>query len=195
MSSTQGDTRYEAGAAIPHDACMTNAGATDPTVTPPYPPYRPYKLMRARKGRMLAGVAAGLAKASGLDVTVVRICIGASMLGGLGVIGYVLLWIVLPDESPVRGRVIEPAPENTARVIRISLVVAALLGVLNRVGDPLALPGGQRPHQLWLRRDPRPDPSEHRCRRPVQSSSAGSQLVGGAATPHERSPDYPSAGR
>ena len=83
---------------------------------------------------MLAGVAAGLATASGLDVTVVRICIGASMLSGLGIIGYILLWIVIPEEQPVRGRYVEPAPENTARVIRIALVVAALLGALHKVG-------------------------------------------------------------
>ena len=112
---------------------MTTAGtpSTTPTATPTLPPY---KLMRASKGRMLAGVAAGLAKASGLDVTVVRVLIGASMLSGLGIVGYILLWIVLPDESPSRGRVIEPAPENTARIIRITLVVAAILGALHRVG-------------------------------------------------------------
>ncbi len=111
---------------------MTTAGT--PSTTPTATPTAPYKLMRASKGRMLAGVAAGLAKASGLDVTVVRVLIGASMLSGLGIIGYILLWIVLPDESPSRGRVIAPAPENTARTIRITLVVVAILGALHRVG-------------------------------------------------------------
>lgn len=84
---------------------------------------------------MIAGVGQGLARASGLDVTVVRICIGLSLLAGpLGWIGYGLLWIVLPDEQPSRGRVIEPAPENTARIIRFALVGAALIGVLRVVG-------------------------------------------------------------
>jgi phage shock protein PspC (stress-responsive transcriptional regulator) len=112
---------------------MTTAGTPSASSTAT-PTHQPYKLMRASKGRMLAGVAAGLAKASGLDVTVVRICVGASMLTGLGVIGYILLWIVLPQEQPVRGRLIEPAPENTARIIRITLVVAAVLGALHKVG-------------------------------------------------------------
>jgi phage shock protein PspC (stress-responsive transcriptional regulator) len=101
---------------------------TTPTST------EPYKLRRARKGRMLAGVAAGLATASGLDVTIVRICIGASMLTGLGVIGYLLLWIVIPEEQPSRGRFVEPAPESTARVIRVLLLGGALLVLLQRLG-------------------------------------------------------------
>ena len=113
---------------------MTTAGNPSSTTTTPPTSHEPYKLRRARKGRMLAGVAAGLATASGLDVTVVRICIGASMLSGLGIIGYILLWIVIPEEQPARGRFVEPAPENTARVIRIALVVAALLGALHKVG-------------------------------------------------------------
>ncbi len=117
----------------PHDAVMTtagtpNAGMTTPTST------EPYKLRRARKGRMLAGVAAGLATASGLDVTIVRICIGASMLTGLGVIGYLLLWIVIPEEQPSRGRYVEPAPESTARVIRVLLLGGALLVLLQKLG-------------------------------------------------------------
>ncbi len=93
----------------------------------------PYKLMRARKGRMISGVAAGLAQSSGLDVTVVRICIGATMLSGLGVAAYILMWIVLPEESPKRGRIIEPAPEGTARAIRITLIVLAALSALNEI--------------------------------------------------------------
>lgn len=113
---------------------MTTAGIPNAGTTNPSPPAEPYKLRRARQGRMLAGVAAGLATATGLDVTVVRICIGASMLSGLGVIGYLLLWVVMPEEQPSRGRFVEPAPEQTARTIRIALVGAALLGVLKQVG-------------------------------------------------------------
>ena len=111
---------------------MTDAGTSQPTMTPPTT--QPYKLMRARKGRMLAGVAAGLAKSAGLDVTITRILLIASMFSGLGIVGYIALWIVLPEEQPSRGRVVEEAPENTARTIRTVLFVAALLGLLKQVG-------------------------------------------------------------
>src|ERR1700742_4672693 len=112
---------------------MTNAGPQTTATTSA--PHQPYKLMRARKGRMVAGVSAGLARSAGMDVTMVRLLIAASFFaGGLGLIAYGVLWIVLPDEQPSRGRVIEEAPENTARTIRVILVVAALLGVLRTTG-------------------------------------------------------------
>lgn len=120
-------------ATVPHDAPMTTAGTPTGMTTPPSTT-EPYKFRRARKGRMLAGVCSGLATASGLDVTVVRICFGVSMLTGLGVIGYLLLWIVIPEEQPSRGRFVEPAPENTARVIRVVLLGGALLVLLSRLG-------------------------------------------------------------
>jgi len=114
---------------------MTTPGSpAGSTTTPPPPPAAPYKIRRARKGRMLAGVAQGLAIATGMDVTVVRICIGVSMLSGLGIVGYGLLWLVVPEESPSRGRLAEPAPEQTARIIRIALVATAALGVMKSTG-------------------------------------------------------------
>ncbi|MEY2472601.1 MAG: hypothetical protein QOK28_1930 [Actinomycetota bacterium] len=93
-----------------------------------------YSLMRARDGRMLAGVAAGLARTSGLDVTVVRLCIVAMMLSGFGVPAYILMWIILPEESPRRGRVIEPAPEQLARIFRIALIGLGVLSLFNKLG-------------------------------------------------------------
>ena len=112
---------------------MTNAGMPGtPTSTPPV--QEQYKLMRARDGRMVAGVAAGLSRACGLDVAVVRICIGVAMLSGIGFAAYILLWIVLPEESPRRGRTVEPAPENTARTIRMVIVGVGILSVLNKFG-------------------------------------------------------------
>jgi phage shock protein PspC (stress-responsive transcriptional regulator) len=93
-----------------------------------------YSLMRARDGRMLGGVAAGLAKACGLDVVLVRLCIAAMVLSGFGVPAYILMWIILPEESPRRGRVIAPAPESTARIIRIALIALGVLSVFNKMG-------------------------------------------------------------
>lgn len=97
-----------------------------------------YSLMRARNGRMCAGVAAGLAKASGMDVTLVRLCIGAMVLSGFGVPAYILMWIILPEESRSRGRELERAPEHTARIIRITLIALGVLSAFNKVGGFLS---------------------------------------------------------
>jgi len=58
------------------------------------------KLQRAREGRMIAGVAMGLAKYFGVDVVLVRL-IWAFLLipGGFpGILGYVIAWILMPEE-------------------------------------------------------------------------------------------------
>ena len=57
-------------------------------------------LYRPRRGRMLAGVAIGMAHRFGLPVCLVRL--GWLLLflpGGLpGILPYVILWIVMPSE-------------------------------------------------------------------------------------------------
>jgi phage shock protein C len=58
-------------------------------------------LVRIRDGRMLAGVCVGVADYSGLDVTLVRViwAVVSVITGGLGVLAYLVAWIVIPDEG------------------------------------------------------------------------------------------------
>jgi phage shock protein C len=59
------------------------------------------RLVRARKGRLLAGVCSGIAEYVGIDVTVIRLIFVA--LGvvtfGVGVLIYLAAWIVIPEEG------------------------------------------------------------------------------------------------
>jgi phage shock protein PspC (stress-responsive transcriptional regulator) len=56
------------------------------------------KLVRPRDGRMIAGVAAGLADRFGISRTTMRIIFVASMLlPGPQVLIYLILWIVIPE--------------------------------------------------------------------------------------------------
>jgi phage shock protein C len=59
------------------------------------------KLVRPKKGRMIAGVAAGLANYFGVDVTVIRLLWVFLLLpGGLpGIFPYVICWFVIPSEK------------------------------------------------------------------------------------------------
>jgi len=55
---------------------------------------------RARDGRRLAGVCAGLAREFGISVTLVRLAFVIGMLvGGPGLVIYLVLWVVMPLES------------------------------------------------------------------------------------------------
>lgn len=57
-------------------------------------------LVRRREGRVLAGVCAGLAVHFGLDVTLVRLVFAAlSIFGGMGILLYLVAWMVIPEEG------------------------------------------------------------------------------------------------
>lgn len=59
------------------------------------------KLIRPRAGRKIGGVSAGIANYLGIDVTVIRILfIFLALPGGApGVIPYLILWFVIPEEK------------------------------------------------------------------------------------------------
>ncbi|MDQ1502666.1 MAG: hypothetical protein QOD57_393, partial [Actinomycetota bacterium] len=122
-----------------------------PPPTPPPPPgagsepvgggaWAPaFQILRSRHDRKLGGVAGGLAAATGLDPTLVRLVVVLGCLTGWGVLAYLIAWAVIPEEDPARGRYLVPAPERTARHLRIGLVVVAVLGVLHVVGAILGV--------------------------------------------------------
>jgi phage shock protein C len=57
-------------------------------------------LYRPLHGRMIAGVAAGIADYLGIDVNVVRIVLAVlTFVGGLGLPIYVAGWLLIPDEG------------------------------------------------------------------------------------------------
>ena len=60
----------------------------------------PRQLCRPVQGRMLAGVAAGIARYLDVDVTLVRIVLAVlTVLGGAGVPIYLAGWLLMPDEG------------------------------------------------------------------------------------------------
>ena len=58
-------------------------------------------LVRDRKGRMVAGVCAGVAQYFGLDVTLVRVVVSvvSVVTGGAGVLAYLAAWVIIPGEG------------------------------------------------------------------------------------------------
>lgn len=83
--------------------CGTPAGV--PQGAQAYPPYAvtaypTSRLIRPRAGRMIGGVCQGLANSYAWDVTWVRVItvLLAVFGGGLGLIAYIVFWIVMPEE-------------------------------------------------------------------------------------------------
>ena len=65
-------------------------------------------LVRSRKGRMVAGVCAGLAEYFGMDVTLVRVIVAviAVITGGAGVLAYLVAWAIIPEEGSLAENLI-----------------------------------------------------------------------------------------
>ncbi|MHB8580710.1 MAG: PspC domain-containing protein [Ignavibacteriaceae bacterium] len=64
------------------------------------------KLYRSRNDKMIGGVAGGLGDYFDIDVTLIRIIfIVALVVGGSGILAYIILWIVVPEE---------PYPDNAS---------------------------------------------------------------------------------
>lgn len=58
------------------------------------------RLLRARQGRMVAGVCAGLARYFGVDVNLVRLAFGVfTVFYGLGILLYLVAWMIVPEEG------------------------------------------------------------------------------------------------
>jgi signal transduction histidine kinase len=91
----------------------------------------PRRLYRRRNGRLVAGVAAGLADHLGVDVLVLRIgFVLTIVLGGLGVFLYAAFWAVVPQET-------EGAPSTGTPTSRVQLLAFAGLGLVALIAAQL----------------------------------------------------------
>ncbi len=70
------------------------------------------RLYRSETNRQIAGVCGGLADYFNLDATLVRIIfVLLTLAGGPGFILYIAIWIAAPEESQVKGSLLEK-PKN-----------------------------------------------------------------------------------
>lgn len=61
------------------------------------------RLYRSEKDKLVAGVCGGLAEYFEVDPVIIRIAFvaGAMLSGGMGIIVYILLWIIVPSKEQV----------------------------------------------------------------------------------------------
>lgn len=118
------------------------------------------RLYRSQTDRMLGGVCGGLAKYLQIDVTLVRLFfVVFTLLGGIGPLVYIILWIVVDSEGavdagqsqPLNGEEFKERAEmmrdefvsavrqpnmNTARFIGIGLVLGGVYLLLRQLNLP-----------------------------------------------------------
>jgi phage shock protein C len=90
--------------------CGTPTARNAYSVQPPYP-----KLSRPRDDRKIAGVCAGFARYLAMDVTLVRLIVTilAFWPPGVGLIAYIIAWIIMPND-PLRLPEATPAHPEPA---------------------------------------------------------------------------------
>ena len=73
------------------------------------------KLYRSRADARLAGVCGGLGEFLGLDPTVVRLVfVLLALLGGHGILIYLIMWLVMPPAPETAVTTQPPATSNTS---------------------------------------------------------------------------------
>lgn len=94
-------------------------------------------LTRPRKGKVIAGVCAGIARHFGIDVAIVRIAaVVLALTSGVGVLAYGIAWVALPvEDPPVDGSAVRPVPTRTAgaAVVGMLLILAGATILLQRL--------------------------------------------------------------
>lgn len=105
---------------------------------PPQPPAGRPQLKRSRQHRVIAGVCGGFGNYLGIDPVVVRIVMVALIFAGVGVLAYVVGWIVMPDTAPGESEPSAPAQDRRAVAV---VVGAGLIAVGGLQAMRYAVPG------------------------------------------------------
>ncbi len=95
------------------------------------------RLYRSRRDRMLAGVCGGIAEYLEIDPILVRLVFLALLFSGVGVLLYLVAWILIPEE-PLEGEeppTSEADPESLRRVRRNTGILLIVAGVILLLGQ------------------------------------------------------------
>jgi signal transduction histidine kinase/phage shock protein PspC (stress-responsive transcriptional regulator) len=100
-----------------------DAGPVSETPAPGAPPPPPGSgrapLVRVGEGRLLAGVATGIARHLGVDVTIVRLVFALLLGNGVGAVAYLAVWLLVPaDDDDGSGSSRLRRPRDLLRAIR-----------------------------------------------------------------------------
>ncbi|MGH2697817.1 MAG: PspC domain-containing protein, partial [Actinomycetota bacterium] len=92
------------------------------------------RLTRRKHDKVIAGVAGGIADYFGIDPLLVRLAFaGFALLGGGGVVLYVLGWLFIPERGEGETTAIAPKAD-VAKYLGIGLIVVATLILVDGIG-------------------------------------------------------------
>jgi phage shock protein PspC (stress-responsive transcriptional regulator) len=109
----------------------TEPETADTTPPPPAyePPYAPvhHRLMRRPEGKLIAGVCSGLGAYTNTDPVLWRIGFVVFGLTSVGVLAYIVAWLVMPEAKPW-DPIPDRPPHEAAQISRWAAIGAIILG-------------------------------------------------------------------
>jgi phage shock protein C len=91
------------------------------------------RLLRVTEGRWLGGVCLGLARYLSIDVVFIRLAFALLAMNGLGVLVYIILWIVIPADTrseAASGAAFDPGPGINAAMHDIGQAISGERGAV-----------------------------------------------------------------
>ena len=89
------------------------------------------RLTRSRTNRLLGGVCAGLAQATGLDPVILRVAfVALTVAGGTGALLYVVAWLLLPEEGSDKSLAHAAATDRGRDLGEVLAIGCIVLGVI-----------------------------------------------------------------
>ena len=93
------------------------------------------RLRRPKDERMIAGVAAGVARQLDIDPTIVRVVLGALVIfGGAGILLYTIAWLTIPDEGQENSAASDLLRRDPQVVMFVGLILAAAVAGMTMMG-------------------------------------------------------------
>jgi phage shock protein PspC (stress-responsive transcriptional regulator) len=92
-----------------------------------------WRLLRTRP-KLISGVCSGIARATGVELWLVRTAFVLAALAGPGFVAYVVLALALPAEDPTRGEYATRAPADTVKWLKVALISGAAIGMFGFFG-------------------------------------------------------------
>jgi phage shock protein C len=89
------------------------------------------RLRRSRSDRVLGGVCGGIAATLGIDPVLIRIAaVALALSGGLGVLAYVIAWIVVPEAQEGDPEPTGPRADRHAVAVTVGACLVGLGGLM-----------------------------------------------------------------
>jgi phage shock protein C len=99
------------------------------------------ELYRSKKDKMLGGVCGGLAEYFEISSTLVRlICLGLILVDGIGILLYIIAWIIIPEEPVISDENVYESGKNSNKhkysernnlFIGLTFLILGIIFILN----------------------------------------------------------------